>query len=834
MAAIGAHHVSAADYVVRGIVRDSVADTPLGHASVTLAGRSRGTVADDDGIFEMTVPENAKALKISYIGYKAKTVPLRRTSHNMYAVYLSPDAVGLDEVVVKKAKYTKKNNPAVALSKRIKAIDKATDPTVRPNYSYHYYERATLGLNDFKPENMAELIKEMPFVTESVDTSEVTGKVFLPLIEKEKVADVYYRGPGRHKEIVQGLRATGVDQFTDNDAMRTFIDDAFRELDLYDSDITLLQRRFVSPLSSLAPDFYRFYITDTIHVKGEPPRIELSFYPRNKASYGFDGHIYVNELDSTLFVRKVSMSLPPGSGVNFVDKLYITQLFDRGPDGERLKTYDDLTAEMSPFGNGKGGNIYLRRTTAISDHSFLPAPDSIFMTEGPKTESDSASSRAAVYWADAREMARAKSTENTDTLVARLRSRPLFGRLLPVLRLVFSGYMPTGRHSKFDIGPVSSIWSYNSLEGSRFRLGGMTTAQLSRRWFGRGYVAWGTRDHRWKYSAEVEYSFIDKKLHSREFPMRSLRMTSSYDVYRPGMSFYGNAADNFMFSWRRMKDDHAAYRRLNRLDFIWETRTQFSVDFALMNDRLSSARTMPFILGSGTPLDHYDQNVAQIELRYAPGEKFIQGRTKRIPVNFDAPILTLRHAFSPGGFLGSRYTVNRTEVEVEKRFWLSAFGHMDISVAGGHVWGAAPFPSLLIPNANNSYVIQPRSFALLNPMEFICSTAAQWELSYRADGALLNLIPLVKKLHLRETVSWRGWWGRLDDKFRPGNNRRLLQFPANTAVLTPDRTPYMEISCGLENILRVLRLEYVWRLNYRHTPYEIDRHGLRFSVEVNF
>ena len=65
----------------------------------------------------------------------------------------------------------------------------------------------------------------------------------------------------------------------------------------------------------------------------------------------------------------------------------------------------------------------------------------------------------------------------------------------------------------------------------------MTTANLSKHWFGRGYVAYGFRDHRWKYSAEVEYSFNEKKYHSREFPIHSLRFTHSYDVDHLGSHY---------------------------------------------------------------------------------------------------------------------------------------------------------------------------------------------------------------------------------------------------------------------------------------------------------
>ena len=149
-------------------------------------------------------------------------------------------------------------------------------------------------------------------------------------------------------------------------------------------------------------------------------------------------------------------------------------------------------------------------------------------------------------------------------------------------------------------------------------------------------------------------------------------------------------------------------------------------------------------------MGHYDETSFSITLRYAPGEKFYQMKTGRVPINLDAPVVQLTHTVAPRGFLGSRFTVNRTELNMQKRFWFSAFGYADVVVGGGHVWSQVPFPNLLIPNANLSYTIQPESFATMNAMEFITDSYCSWDVTYWANGAILNYIPFVKKLKLRE------------------------------------------------------------------------------------
>lgn len=826
-------HMSADDrYFVRGIVRDSVTDETLPYASVVVSGARTAAVTDNNGIFEIAVPDGAASLQVTCMGYDKKILPIKRGILNTYAVYLSPSTTELQEVVVHKSKYSKRNNPAVDFARRLKESGPLTDPARNPYYAYDRYERITLGINNFTAEEKRSMLSRFPFLIEHVDTSDISGKPVLGLMVKEKASRVYRRrSPAAQREVVSGERSQGIDEIIDQESMRTLVEDVMREIDLYQSDINLLQNRFVSPLSPIAPDFYKFYLTDTVDV-GTERCIVLSFYPRNHAAFGFMGHVYVPEGDSTMFIRKVEMHLPREINLNFVDNLYISQSFERAPDGSRLKVLDDLTVEMSVLGKSNG--LYMRRNSAYARHSFETVADSVFEGDGRTVVLPEARDRDDAFWEGARLTAIPRGESRIGELMARLRKVPLYYWSEKVLKILFSSYISTGSPSKFDIGPVNAMLSFNSVEGTRLRFGGMTTAHLSPRLFGRGYAAYGFKDHRWKYKAELEYSFIDKDYHSREFPVQSVRIESSYDIDRPGQHYLFTSPDNIVLSLKRESDDRITYRRLNKVGFTFETRSNFTVSASVANDRQEASRYMPFIDGHGNRPAHFTENTLEVSLRYAPGEKFFQGRTHRMPVNLDAPAVTLMHTYAPKGFLGSRYEVNKTEIDVQKRFWMSAFGYLDVYLGGGHVWSSSPYLNLLIPNANLSYVIQPRSFALMNPMEFISSSYASFDLTYWANGAILNYVPYVKKLKLREVFGFRGYWGHLSHKCDPAYNPDLLLFPEGTGVTKMNRGPYMEASVGIENIFKVLRVDYVWRLNYRDVPYEIDRSGVRIAVHITF
>lgn len=832
-------------YFIRGIVRDSVSDEPLPYASVYITGRSNGTLTDSKGIFELTVPDTTSSLTVMCQGYGRKIVPVRKNRVNVYAVRLSPRADMLGEVVVTRRRYSKKNNPAVDLMEKIRAMRKANDPELKPHYGYDKYLRTTLGLNNFDKDSQSNaLFRRFPFLWEHVDTSEISGKPILNLSVKETSSRVHYRNPGHdRREVVTGLKSSGIDEIADQENMRVFLEDVLREIDLYDKDINLLQNRFVSPLSPLAADFYKFYITDTVSIDGERA-IQLSFYPHNKSAFGFVGQMYVIPDSSAMFIRRVTMRVPSEINLNFIENMYVDQEFARAPDGSRLKTKDDMTLEISVIPGMQG--MYVRRNVAYANHSFDAPPDEdrIFAAMAAQTVEKDASRRDEVFWQGVRLFEIPENEKNIDRLLTRLRSVPLYYWGERIIKWLVSGYVATGPDSRFDVGPLNTFISGNSLEGLRLRLGGMTTANLSPRWFTRFYGAYGFRDHKWKYGFELEYSFRDKRYHSREFPVHSLRLNSTYDVDQIGQNYMFTNKDNFVLALKRQKDDRVTYRLLNRLTYTLELENNFSVTSSVSAERQYASRLLEFRLSEpGSPLGdmpllpRFDENYLDVELRYAPGEKFYQTKTYRIPINMDAPVITLRHRFAPENAFHNRWGVNRTELSVTKRFWFSAWGYIDIMAKGGHVWSRhTPYTQMFIPNANLSYTVQPESFSLMNAMEFVTDSYVQTDLTYWANGAILNYIPLLKKAKLREVFSFRSFWGRLSAANDPRLNSGMLAFPGfgGIAVTDVSRTPYMEAGVGIDNIFKCLRLDYVWRLTHRWPGYPVDRSGLRVAFHVTF
>ena len=828
--------------IIKGVVTDSITGERLPYVSLIFKGTTIGTATDGDGNFSFSALTDVKNLEVSYLGYDTKEVKVIPGKTNNLKIKLAPNGITLNEVVVKpkKEKYSKKENPAVKFVKQVIASRESNDPRNHDYFQYDQYEKMVFAMNDYhpKPKKNGKPGK-FDFLIDFVDTLDV-GTTILPVSEKEKVESVYYRKePKSEKRIVKGNKSSGVDEIFSRDGIQQFLNEVFREVDIFKNDIPLFLQRFVSPLSTIGPNYYKYYLLDTLNVNGQKC-VDLGFVPFNSETFGFTGHLFVT-LDSTFFVQKAILNVPKDINLNFVSGMTIEQTFERTPDSTRIITKDDINVNFKLSEKSKG--MYARRLNIYSNHSF-DEPDAeralVFKESAPVITLKDAYQQSEDFWISNRpEEAIKKNPNSVEKLMAKFRSVPIFYITEKVVSVLVSGYIPTNKDplkSKFEFGPMNTAISGNAIEGARFRVGGTTTTAFSKNLFFDGYMAYGTKDEKLKYDALVEYSFNDRKEYRKEFPLNSIRLEYMYDINQLGQQYMYASKDNMFLAWKRQKDTRATYLRQAELTYYHEhynglaygavvrNRREYATEYAVF-DRIGPDGTI-------SPVKSYDMTELELKFRYAKDEKFYQTRNLRYPITFDALIFNFSHVMAKKDLLGSSYDYHRTDIGIQKRFWFSAFGYIDLITKAGKVWNKVPYPLLILPNANLSYTIQPESYTNMNAMEFISDEYASWDLTYYMNGNLLNRLPLVKKLKWREVFCFRGLWGHLTDKNNPMNGGEgLYLFPNGSYTL--GKAPYMEASIGIENIFKFLRLDYVWRLNYRDHP-GIQTKGVRFMMRMSF
>lgn len=832
---------------IQGVVTDSLTNEPIPYLSVFYEGKGVGSITDNDGNYKVETRKGWNKLTFSAVGYVTKVVNIIPGVTKNLNVRMRPDDIMLDEVVVKpkREKYSRKNNPAVELMKKVIAHKKNNKLSENDYYQYNKYQKITMSLNDVTPEMLEKgMYKKMPFLKDQIELCEETNKFILPISVDETASQkIYRKHPKSEKTIIKGMSSTGVNElFATGDMLSTVLKDVFTDVNIYDNDIRLLQYPFISPISSSdAISFYKFYIMDTTFVDKDKC-FHLTFVPNNSQDFGFTGHLYVLA-DSSYTVKKCTMNLPKKSGVNFVDNMDIIQEFEQLPNGEWVLKTDDMIVEMTLMKIMQGFQI--RRTTRYSDYAFDELPQQLFKRKGVEIKEADAMMRGDDFWNQYRPVPLTQTESSMDMLVKRLEQMPGFKYVIFVLKAFIENFVETGTKehpSKVDIGPVNTMISNNYIDGLRLRMSAQTTANLNPHLFFKGYYAYGFKDHRSKYMGEVEYSFNKKEYLPREFPKNSITFSYQYDVMSPTDKFLKTDKDNVFVSFKTSTVDQMSYVR--NIALKYENETQFGLKTTVEVKHSTDEPTggLAYITNDDqkTLVPEIQTMEASLAFRYAPGETFVNTKQRRIPVSFDAPVFTLSHTAGFKGVLGGEYNYNLTEIGLYKRFWFSSWGKIDMFVKGGAQWNKVPFPLLIMPAANLSYILQRETFNLINNMEFLNDRYASLDVSWDLNGKIFNRIPLLKKLKWREAIGFKMLYGHLTDKNNPmkhPGDSELFLFPTRdgrpTSFVMDPKTPYMECSVGIHNIFKILHIDYVRRLNYLDHP-DANKWGVRFMVMMTF
>ena len=829
-----------------GIVKDSITGEPLPFVSVYFDGSTIGAMTDDNGTFTLQNNQGYTKLAAASLGYDTKFIDLKPDKKNdNLEVLLKPTAFEISEVVVKpkREKYTRKDNPAVELIKKVIAHKNDNRIEAKPEYQTEVYEKLSLSLDNFNPNlDKNKFLKKFKFIKNYLDTSEFNGKPILTVSVRENLSDFYYRkSPKAEKTIVRAKRMQGIDKtLDDGGGITSNLEEIFKSINIFDNNIPILLNRFVSPLSStLATTYYHYYIMDTLDVGGDKC-VDLAFVPANSESYGFTGRLYIT-LDGNYAVKKVLLNTPANINLNWVDKLRIEQEFKQMPDSTWVLDQENTFVNFYVV---KGTQqLYAHQLRNYDNYNFnVQNADSVFGLLGALHVLPEATAQPDTFWTHNRPIPLKEKEDALKDLLGQLRKVPAFNAIIKTAEILITGYIPTANDkkvTKFDFGPMNTTFSANHLEGFRMRVGGMTTANLNPYWFASGYLAYGTNDRKIKYNLKLTHSFTKKEYHEGENPVNNLSFIQEYDVYTPGQDFLFTSKDNIFVAWKVGEPvTKMQYIRKSVLQYEKEWLNGLTWKSWIMNQNNEAAGTLQYIKRdeSGNLYHIKDFTTSEIgtQLRFAPGERAYNGRSGKESVfnlSKDAPVFKLSHQLGIKGVLGGDYNYNHTEISAEKRIWLSSFGHIDAQVKAGKVWDKVPFPLLILPNTNQSITIQPEAFHMMNALEFVTDQYVSFNATYYLKGWILNRIPGIKWLRLREVLSFNMIYGGLTDKNNPTLTPGLFLLPDGTQPL--GSTPYMECSVGLENIFKILRIDYYRRLTYLDHP-DIKKGGIRIALRFTF
>ena len=807
-------------------------------------------------------------LSFSAMGYKTKTITVKNSTPKVLNIKLRQDTKMLKEVEIKgkRGKYKRKENPAVALMKRVIAAKKQTKLTNHDYYRYSKYQKLMLAMNDIRPQDIdSGFFKNKPVLVSQIERSPVNDKLVFPISVDETVSEeIYRKDPKAEKTIIKAQQSTGLNNlFQIGEILSVGLKDVFSDVDIYDDQIRLLQYRFLSPIANSATSFYRYYIEDTVYVDKDLC-YHLQFLPNNQQDFGFRGELYILA-DSTLHVKRCTLTIPRRSDVNFVENLQVKQEYIQLDNGEWVLSVDDMIVEMAITDFLSKAMVV--RNTRMSDYRFDEIPQRDFRGKGPIRLERDALTKTKDYWTANRKVPLTRSEADMGDFLHRLRDQKGFKYIMLFVKAFMENFIETGNEehpSKVDIGPVNTMISTNFIDGLRTRFSARTTANFSPHLFLSGYVARGWNSKKNYYRGEITWSFNHKQWMPLEYPKRTLSFSSSYDVMAPTDKFLPTDKDNVFTVLKWTKVDKMMFYNRQHLAFEWEERNGFRTMMSIRREENEASGNLYYtrLADLGTTFEEQNARLAELQLErsaldykrqlhngkmtntelhaefeYAPNRTYVHSKQKRRAVNNDAPMFMIGHTMGVKGLMGGQYNYNLTELSIYNRVWLHSWGNIDTYINAGAQWNQVPYPLLIMPKANLSYVVEEQMFNLINGMEFLNDRFASVDVTWDLNGKLLNRIPLFNRLKWREVFGVKCLWGDLTDKNNPflpynASSQVLMAFPEGSYVMKTSR-PYIEVVAGIHNIFKLFHVQYVRRLTYNDLP-TAHKNGIRVMMRISF
>jgi hypothetical protein len=800
--------------VISGIVTDEHSDERVPFASVQFRNTTIGTSTDSAGRFFFRFDRwPADTLRISCVGYQPYYLPIDK-SQDSIKVEIVMQRGAFNEGVTVKAKV----NKGLLLWKKIVQHKPQNNPFRFDNFSYELYNKLEL---DIKNLNFRRIARFKPFrpagaiINENIDT--LNGAKYLPTYLTEAVSDFYYqKNPKKRREIIKGANTNGIR----NESMVKFLGGTDQVVNAYNNYIPVFDKQFVSPVSDNGDLYYNYSVIDTQQIGGGR-YYHLVFTPRRTGTNTFEGDCWVHA--GSFALQKINLRLGKEANVNFLETLSLIQEYALINDSTWFVSKDKFVADISPIGKEKPGVIGRKtatyRNVIVNDRSVTNE-----LSQNKKIEEiivlPGADARDKLFWDTSRHEALSSSESGIIRMIDTLVNAPVFQKFTNRLNFVATGYMDIGN---YQIGPWYNWITSNSWEGFRVRFDVGTNRHFDKKWWWHGYLAYGFGDQKLKGKGEVFY--LPKK-HPRLYLYASYINDLDF-----GQNYYGEVSQDNIFALALRKPNvPAKYIKINdkTFEFYNETRQGFSSKFSFSHRMYTPLKNLlpkdSFETHSG--LEPMTTAEIAVKFRFAYLEKFLETAFFRTSLGSPYPIVEFTLTRGLSGIFKSAYDYSKLSGSISDYIRVPPLGTMSFQLYGGRTFGTLPYVLLDIAPGNELYYYNKYAFNMMNRYEFLHDKYVGINFEHNIGNGIFRLFP---KLKLRQFWTAKTLWGRLSEA------NKELNFKKGNTFQTLDGRTYLEMGTGIDNILHVFRVDFVWRLlPDRLTRPTTQRFGVFGSFRLGF
>ncbi len=815
---------SLAQTKVSGYVFD-VINQPVAFANIIFTGTTEGTITDENGKFYLESEETRSALTVSFIGYETLNITLNKKVNYDLKFTLKEEAAQLNEVVIVSGKQPKKNNPAIAILRKIWANKRSNGLKQFKQYEYDKYEKVEFDINTIDSALIkSKLFRGMEFVFNEVDTSRVTGKTYLPMFINEAVSKVYGDNTlNREKEDLQGNKNSG---FSDNQVIIDFVDDLYADFNVYDNFLKFFDKSFVSPLSKTGISTYNYVLADSSYLDNKWC-YNIIYYPRRKNELTFKGDFWV--ADTTYAVKEINLQASKSANINWVKDIYIEQEFEVLNDSLFLVKRDYMLSDFAFNKKEQSRGIYGKRTTLYDNYKFDIPKDKKFYDKEVYNFDKDVYDRDDEFWEANRLEALNKDEKGVYKMLDTLKTVKKFKRLYNLGSILASGYIEFNT-LPLDYGPIFSTFGFNDVEGLRLRTGGRTYFGRNDLWRLEGFLAYGFRDDKFKYGISGKW-LLDKKNrliisggNRRDVEQLGASLTNSTDVL--GRSLASSAVVT--------AGANDKLTSINLTSVAVEAEPFRNLILRLGgNYRTLESASPTFSLDYNTPTgvkSEIKQYETTFSAAYFPGRKMTGFGVERKTANDNFARLFAQISRGDQRILNSDFDYTKVQLSYLQPWQVGGFGRLATSIEVGKTFGEVPLGLLNVIPGNQTFFSIYNTFSQLDFYEFVSDEYASFHFEHNFNGRFFSRIPFLRKLNLREIISVRGVIANISEENIALSN--VPSNPANLQLVAPNKEPYYEYSFGIGNIFKVFRIDFNFRGNYKNDILYPD--ARKFGVTGSF
>lgn len=803
--------------VVKGVVTDGDTGEPMPYVKLQFQDAKIGTYTDSIGAYYIETYYATDTLLVRFSGYVTQKIAIQKDVAQEINITLKVIQTDFEAVQVK----APDERPSDVLHRRMVQNKPANNKEKLGSYEYEVYNKVQLDVNNIGDKfKERDIVKRMDLITDYLDSAE-NGKNYLPVILSESVSDFYFKNNPRKKlEVVKATRISGVENLQVNQ----FLGDMYLDFNIYDNYLILFNKQFISPAANFARNFYKFYLEDSTYIDNQWC-YKLRFVPKREGDMTFQGDLWIH--DTTYAVKQVSMDVSPWANINYVQALHLEHKFDQVAPEVWMLTSEKMIADLKITKKSNIYGFFGRRHSTRRNFVINQARPNEFYRASNKVEIlDSAENRSDEYWAEVRHEPLSVQEQGIDNMIDSLNDLRFFNVLKNIIYLASTGYYPIG---KLEIGSAFSLVTFNPVEKFRTALALRTSNDFSRRIELGGRLAYGFGDQRFKYGASIRYNITPKK-------RGMLTAYYSYDIEQIGQSPDAAAIGSTFGTVLRTGP-------LDRLTFVERTGINLEKDvrkdvvlFGGFEWKEFTALGLANYVRQDAVTGVYDTihqiQTSEITLRYrwAKDEEFISGSFDRTSVRSKYPILSVQGVFGIKDLFGGDYNYQKLDFVIEHNARLGFLGRMRYGFNLGYIFGTSAYPFLKVHEGNQSYWLQRNTFNKMDFFEFISDRYVAGFIENHWDGLFFDRIPGVRKAKLRLITTARAAFGRIDE--RHFDEMLLPEFTRQFGNI-----PYVEVSMGIENILKVGRVDVFWRLTHTdpNLPvHHIENFGIRARYAINF